>query len=54
MTNKKLFNKLVEKAERACICWRTNTGFMSADDWRELEGLVKEVKEVLNATNRRK
>ena len=45
MKNKKLLIRFVEKVERACICWRTNTRFMSAEDWRELESLVKEIKE---------
>lgn len=39
--------RLVEKVERACVCWRTNQNFMKAEDWRELENLIKEAKEAL-------
>jgi hypothetical protein len=42
---KNIVNRLVEKVERACVCWRTNQNFMKAEDWRELEKLVKETKE---------
>lgn len=39
------FPRLLEKVERATILWRTH-GFdgMKAEDWRELEALVKEAK----------
>lgn len=39
--------RLTEKTERACVCWRTNQNLMTANDWRELEAIVKEVKEAL-------
>lgn len=41
---KQYFTRLMEKVERACVCWRTNQSLMKAEDWRELEGLVSEYK----------
>jgi predicted choloylglycine hydrolase len=41
---KHYLTRLIEKVERACICWRTNQSLMKAEDWRELEGLVSEYK----------
>lgn len=38
---------LKKAQERACVCWRTNQNFMKAEDWRELENLIKEAKEAL-------
>ena len=37
--------RFVEKVERATIFWRTK-GTMTGEDWRELEALVKEAKNI--------
>lgn len=41
---KHYLTRLIEKVERACVCWRTNQSLMRPEDWRELEALVSEYK----------